>query len=164
MAVRHVLAGLVLLMGAASPVLAIEGTDTPVDATLKFGVGCHGSGTVEIWDPEGRTGMGQAIHRTKLAWSPGYSIRITTAFGGAAHPRLRILDAQGGQLVEIALRPWGTTVAEGDGYDIMCSRQGYVARPDFLSWLGGTALLGGLLASVARLRSRLRSAGSASAQ
>jgi len=164
MAGRRVLAALLLGMAAAGPVLAVEGTDTPVDATLKFGVGCRGSGTVEIWDPEGRTSMGEAIHRTGITWSPGFSIRIRTAFGGAAGLHLRLMDAQGVQLFEFPLRPWGTAVVEGDGYDIICSRQGYVARPDFIGWLGGTALLAGLLVSVGRLRSRWRSAGSTPAR
>jgi hypothetical protein len=149
-------------MAVASPVRAVEGTQTDVDATLKFGAGCHGSGTVEIWDPEGRTSMGEAIRRTRLTWSPGFTIRIRTAFGGAAGLHLRLVDAQGVQLIEFALRPWGTTVAEGDGYDIICSRRGYIARPDFVGWLGGTALFAGLLVSVGRLRSRWRSAGSTS--
>ena len=161
---RRVLAAVFLVMAWASPVRAVEGTDTDVDVTLKFGAGCHGSGTVEIWDPEGRTGIGGAIHRTPLVWIPGYSIRIRTAFGGAAGLHLRLVDAQGVQLVEFALRPWGTAVVEGDGYDIVCSRQGYTARPDFMGWLGGAALLVGLLVSVGRLRSRWRSAGSTSAR
>ena len=160
MAGRHVLAALLLVMAAAGPVRGVEGTGTPVDATLKFGAGCHGSGTVEIWDPEGRTSKGEAIHRTRLTWRPGFSIRIRTAFGGAAGLHLRLVDAQGVQLFELALRPWGTAVVEGDGYDIICSRQGYIARPDFMGWLGGTALLVGLIVSVGRLRSRLRFAGS----
>ena len=150
----RVLAALVLVMATGGPVRAVEGTQTDVDVTLKFGAGCHGSGTVEIWDPEGRTGMGEAVHRTPLVWNPGYTIRITTAFGGAASPHLRLMDAQGTQLVEIAIRPWGTTVAGGDGYDIICSRQGYAARPDFIGWLGGAALLLILLVSVWRLRKR----------
>ena len=153
MVVQSVLAALVLAMATGGPVRAVEGTETDVDVTLKFGAGCIGSGTVDIWDPGGRTAMGEAIHRTPLVWSPGYTIRMTTAFGGAAGPHLRLMDAQGMQLVEIALRPWGTTVAGGDGYDIVCRRQRYAARPDFISWLGGAALLLGLLVSVGRLRS-----------
>jgi hypothetical protein len=146
-------------MAAATPVRAVEGVDTEVDATLKFGAGCHGSGTVEIWDPGGHTRMGEAVVRTRLTWSPGSSIRIRTAFGGVASPHLRLMDAQGTRLVEFALRNSGT-LAGGDGYDILCGRQGYVARPDFIGWLGGAALLVGLLVSVGRLRSRWHSAGS----
>lgn len=151
---RPVLAALLLVMAAGGPVRAVEGTGTDVDVTLKFGAGCHGSGTVEIWDPGGRTDMGEAVHRMPLAWRPGYSIRIRTGFGGAASPHLRLMDAQGQQLFAIALRPWGTTVAGGDGYDIVCSHQRYSARPDFISWLGGTALLPVLLVSVGRLRTQ----------
>jgi hypothetical protein len=148
---RRVLAAFLLVMAASSPVGAVEGTQTDVDVTLKFGAGCIGSGTVEIWDPGGRTDMGEAIHRTPLAWSPGYTIRIRTAFGGAAGPHLRLMNAQGTLLVEIALTGWPGAEGGSDGYDIVCSRQRYAARPDLISWLGGAALLLGLLVSVWRL-------------
>jgi hypothetical protein len=161
MAGRHVIAALLLAMAAGSPVRAADGTYTPVDVTLKFGAGCIGSGTVEIWDPEGRTiRPGEAVHRTPLAWSSGYTVRITTVFSGSASPHLRLMDAQGIQLVEFALPGFVTEPVAGEGYDILCSRQGYVARPDYMGWLGGTALLVGLIVSVGRLRSRLRFAGS----
>lgn len=160
---RRILAALLLVMAAGGPVDATEGVATEVDATLKFGAGCRGSGTVELWDPEGHTVQGEAVLRTRLTWSAGYTIRIRTAFSGAASPHLRVIDSEGIQLFAFALRSIGPMV-DGDGYDIVCSRQRYSARPDFIGWLGGTAVLVGLLVSLARLRSRWRSAGPTPAQ
>jgi hypothetical protein len=59
------------------------------------------------------------------------------------------------QPFEIKLSPWGTGVAGGDGYDVVCSRGRYAARADVISWLGGVALFMGFLISGRRLRSRL---------
>jgi hypothetical protein len=152
-AASSIVAAILVMLAVCGTVRGVEGTDTDVNVTLVFGVDCRGSGAVEIWDPGGRTSEGEAVVRKELTWSPGYAIHIMTVFGGAASPRLRLVDVAGTRLVEIALAPWGSGPPD-DRYAISCRGQRYSAVPDIIPTLGTIAVLLGLLLTLGRLWSR----------
>ena len=144
---------------------AIEAVSTPVDVRIVFGAGCAGSGTIEVFDPDGRPWLlpdYTPIDRYSegASWQPGTVAVVTGTINGAASPVLRLLDEAGHELFRVEL-PQSAPYERR--YLVTCQEGRLTAVPDtalvlpgrpVLSALGALAMLIGAVWALTTARRR----------
>jgi hypothetical protein len=132
LAAALVIAAPITAMVGLEPAAAVEATATQVDAVVAFGTGCSGTGSLRVFDPEGRQfGLDAESDRIRdIHWLPGTRIHVVGLVQGAAQPRIELTNDVGERLFDVALTPWGFGNGGIDRITVSCADGAYAALAD----------------------------------